>query len=246
MFPLLKAFIVENDLSQDNFSRILKKYFPEIDIMGCTDDLDKALGPIQAQCPDVVFLDIDLKDGQGFRIIERSCENCLFIITSTVETHALKALNSDVLAYLVKPLKLEEVLMAVNKAKVRTNRERDDRLRAMEENREGDIKILALPSMDKIELIEKKDIVYLKAEGRYTTFLLRCGTTKMASRNLGEFEKHLDSKFFFRPHHSFIVNLAHVQNINKAAGNYLELKTGESIPIAKRKLGSLHTFLKIK
>src|SRR5690606_4966590 len=247
MVPQLKAFIVENDVSYGGLAYVLKKYFPEIHLLGYTEDIEKSIGPIQTLRPDVVFLDIDLKDGHGFKIMEKAGENCHFIITASMEKHALKAISFDVLAYLLKPLKLEEILMAVNKAKIRVEQARELELRLqVAENKHGGVKILALPSMDKIELIEKKDIVYLKAEGRYTTFLLSCGTTKMASKNLGEFEKHLDSNIFFRTHHSFIVNLTQVQNINKAAGNYLELKTGESIPIAKRKLGSLHTFLTIK
>ncbi len=241
----LKAFIVENEVSYGGLAFVLKKYFPEINLLGFTEDIERAKSLIRSLKPDIVFLDIELNGGCGFQIIESLWENCIFVITSYVDKYALKAISFDVTAYILKPLKLEDVLMAVNKAKqkLETNYDKHTLEKGGDNN---DIKVLALPSMDKIELIEKKHIVYLKAEGRYTRFLLSSGLTKLASRNLGEFEKLLDPKVFFRIHHSYIVNLAHVQNINKAAGNYLELKTGESIPVAKRKFNSLNKFLRIK
>ena len=241
----LKAFIVENEVSYRELAFVLKKYFPEISLLGFTEDIDRAESMIRSLKPDIVFLDIALKGGSGFQIIESLREHCIFVITSYVDKYALKAISFDVTAYVLKPLKLEDVLMAVNKAKQKLELRQNKQL-LEKNNKNDDIKILALPSMDKIELVEKKRIVYLKAEGRYTRFLLSCGLTKLANRNLGEFEKLLDPKVFFRIHHSYIVNLAHVQNINKAAGNHLELKTGGSIPVAKRKLNSLNRFLRLR
>ncbi|UOY05323.1 LytTR family DNA-binding domain-containing protein [Muricauda sp. SCSIO 64092] len=247
MIQELKAFIVENEVSYGGLAFVLQKYFPEINILGFTEDIEKAMDSIHTLKPDIVFLEIELKDGCGFQIIENLWTKSNFVITSNVDKYALKAISYDVIAYLLKPLKLEDLLLAVNKAKQKMRlAENRQFLENSKEGEEEDINILALPSMDKIELIEKRHIVYLKAEGRYTRFLLSCGLTKLASRNLGEFEKLLCPKTFFRTHHSYIVNLTQVQNINKAGGNYLELKVGESIPVAKRKLNSLNRFLKIK
>ncbi|NAS12257.1 LytR/AlgR family response regulator transcription factor [Poritiphilus flavus] len=246
MVPKLKAFIVENEVSYRSLQFILKKYFPEIEVLGFTEDVDKAISLIGSMEPDIVFLDIELKGGCGFQIIENFWKKCHFVITSYVDKYALKAISYDVTAYLLKPLKLEDLLFAINKAKHKVELSHKYSKRTLPKKKGGGIKILAIPSMDKIELIEKKSIVYLKAEGRYTHIKLTSGETKLASRNLGEFERLLNPNIFFRIHHSFIVNITQVTNINKAAGNYLELKSGESIPVAKRKLNSLNKFLKIK
>ncbi|NAS11125.1 LytR/AlgR family response regulator transcription factor [Poritiphilus flavus] len=247
MEPQLKAFIVENEVSYGGLVFVLQKYFPEIDLLGYTEDVEKASDLIQALKPDIVFLEIELESGCGFQIIKSLWRQCNFVIISNVDKYALQAITYDVTAYLMKPLKLDDLLLAVNKAKHKVKLSQEKQL--LEEGKESyeeGANILALPSIDRIELIEKKHIVYLKAEGRYTRFLLSCGLSKLATRNLGEFEKLLDPKTFFRTHHSYIVNFTQVQNINKTGGNYLELKVGESIPVAKRKLKSLNRFLKIK
>ncbi|MEK6155313.1 LytTR family DNA-binding domain-containing protein [Flavobacteriaceae bacterium 3-367] len=247
MVPELKAFIVEKEgMAGDGLSLMLKKYFPEIDLLGLAKDAKKAMALISSLKPNIIFLDIELKNGSGFQLMEKLCNSsCYFIVMADVEKYALKAISYGVTDYLLKPFSLENMVLALNKVKALmlsdaegSNKDSDDK--------EGDSGILALPSADRVDLVKKEDIVYLKADGRYTRFYLVCGTTKIACRNLGEFEKHLDPKFFFRTHHSFIVNIAHVKNINKTAGNYLELKTGSPIPVAKRKLDSLNKFLGIK
>ncbi|NAS12891.1 LytR/AlgR family response regulator transcription factor [Poritiphilus flavus] len=247
MTPELKAFVVENEVSYGGLEFVLKKYFPEIKLLGFTEDIEKATDMIYTHEPDIVFLETELNNGCGFQIIENLWKKSNFVITSNVDNHALKAISFDVMAYLLKPLNLDDLILAVDKAKLKVRLAQEKQfLKNSKVREEGDINVLALPSMDKIELIEKSQIVYLKAEGRYTRFMLSTGKTKLASRNLGEFEKLLDSKTFFRTHHSFIVNLAQVQNINKADGIYLQLKMGESIPVAKRKLNALSRFLKLK
>ena len=242
----LKALIVENEDCFRRLQSILTKHFPEIELLGFTEDIEKAIGLIESRKPDIVILDVELKAGCGFQIIEKTWKKCQFVITSMVDKYALKAISFDVTAYLIKPLKLEDVLLAINKVKEKVELSHQNNRPKVDRNKSGLTKMLAIPSMDRIELIEKKSIVYLKAEGRYTRIRLNTWETKLVSRNLGEFEKLLNPSIFFRIHHSFIVNITQANNMNKAAGNYLELKTGESIPVAKRKLNSLYRFLKIK
>ncbi len=242
----LKALIVENEDCFRRLQSILTKHFPEIELLGFTEDIEKAISLIESRKPDIVILDVELKAGCGFQIIEKTWKKCLFVITSRVDKYALKAISFDVTAYLIKPLKLEDVLLAINKVKEKLELSHQNNRPKVDRNKSGLTKMLAIPSMDRIELIEKKSIVYLKAEGRYTRIRLNTWETKLVSRNLGEFEKLLNPSVFFRIHHSFIVNITQANNMNKAAGNYLELKTGESIPVAKRKLSSLYRFLKIK
>ncbi|MEK6152592.1 LytTR family DNA-binding domain-containing protein [Flavobacteriaceae bacterium 3-367] len=243
--PKLRAYIVEPDpRALQALLSMLKQYFPEIQVLGSAPDVARALSKINTLAPDIVFLEIALKNSCGFQLIERYGRPCSFIITSSVDTYALKAIALNVTAYLLKPLDLKEVLVAINKAK--------QQLLPSYEGYAKDIgtayaiDILALPSKDKVELVAKKDIVYLKAEGRYTQFLLRCGAAKLASRNLGSFARLLPPNRFIRVHHSYLVNMAYVTHLDKAGGYYLELMNGRYIPVSKRKLEVLNRFLGIK
>ncbi len=242
MVAQLKAFIVENGITGgEGLSVILKKYFPEIDVLGLADNVEAALGRIAKLKPDIIFLDIELKKGCGFQIIENlsAKSKYFFIITSHVEKYALKAISYGVTDYLLKPFQLEDIVLALNKVKKKTE---------ARSNKVDDIEIVALPSGNKVELIKKEDIIYLKAEGRYTRFFLKGDINLIACRNIGEYEKLLDPKMFFRIHNSFMVNITQAKNINKAAGNYLELKAANCalLPIAKRKYDLLKKFLNIK
>ena len=98
---------------------------------------------------------------------------------------------------------------------------------------------ISVNSTQKIELIKKEDIVYLEAEGRYTKIHLANGTQKMASRNIGEFQKVLDKEYFCRIHHKYIINLNNLKSISKSDGLYCEMINQKNVPISKRKLDDL-------
>lgn len=107
-------------------------------------------------------------------------------------------------------------------------------------------KIIAVPSMDSIDLIEIEQLLYLEADGHYTIFYLLDGTTLLSSRNIGDYETQFDPNVFFRIHYKYIVNIKMVKSINKASGNYCEIKNGKELPIAKRRQGDLYRFLNVK
>lgn len=101
-------------------------------------------------------------------------------------------------------------------------------------------------SADKIDLIKVKNIVFCKADGRYSTFFTSDGKKYVASKNLGEYEKELNSKNFFRIHKSYIVNINFVVKINKKDGISCELLNGMSLPVSSRKQTLLYEFLGLK
>ena len=105
---------------------------------------------------------------------------------------------------------------------------------------------MAIPTSTSIEFIETNDIMYLEADGKYTVFYLENNSSKMVSKNIGEYEKHLPKDLFFRIHHKYIVNLNKIKVINKSDGNYCQLKDGKSLSIAKRRQDELRKFLNLK
>lgn len=106
-------------------------------------------------------------------------------------------------------------------------------------------KFLLISSVKKVEIVKVKDISYLEAEGRYTIIYLQDGTSKIATKNLGEFNKILDPEFFRRIHHKYIINLNCVINIHKSDGVYCEMSNNKNLPVSKRKLDSLFTYLSV-
>lgn len=118
------------------------------------------------------------------------------------------------------------------------------------ESQENDLEkqkttIIAVSSSDHIALIVPDHILYLEADGNYTTFHLCNGTTIISSRNLGNYEKQLDSSVFFRIHSKYIVNIRRVKSICTSSGIYCEIENGKKLPVAKRRKVDLYRFLNL-
>ncbi len=95
---------------------MLGKYCPQIEIVGVADTLETAVTTISSLRPDVVFLDIELPDGSGFKVLDR-LPNLSFsvIFVTAYEHYALKALKRSALDYLLKPLDIDDLVTAVQK-----------------------------------------------------------------------------------------------------------------------------------
>jgi len=90
------------------------------------------------------------------------------------------------------------------------------------------------------------EIIFCKAEGKYTNFHLLDGKKIMSSRNLGEYSTILDANYFFRIHHSYIINLRQISKISKKDGYFCEFSNGIILPVAKRRQEDFNKFIKLK
>ncbi len=91
------------------------------------------------------------------------------------------------------------------------------------------------------------DIMYCKAEGKYTRFFLSNGETIVSSRNIGDYElRILDVNNFFRVHNSYVVNMRYLSRINKLDGTSCEMINGEQVPVSKRRQEDFIKYIKLK
>ncbi len=230
----------------------IQKYCPQINIVGTALTNEEAVEKIDALKPHLIFMDIVLDEGTAFDVLDKinHSQYKLIFITSYSE-YAVRAFKHNAIDYILKPVSIEDLILAVNKAyedierEWFTSKEQIFNLTGTIENR-APFRFIAVPSMDKIEFVKIEDILYLNSDGRYTIFYLSNGNKIMASKNLGEFENIIDKTQFFRIHNSYIVNLQHIKKINKTDGSYCEMSNNESLPIAKRRQESLNKFLRIK
>ena len=87
--------------------------------------------------------------------------------------------------------------------------------------------------------------MYCKAEGKYTEFVLSNKQKILSSKNLGEYNSLLLNNYFFRIHHSYVVNIKKIVKIVKKDGFYCEFEHGISLPVAKRRQEEFVKFIKI-
>ncbi|MFV8342635.1 LytR/AlgR family response regulator transcription factor [Flavobacterium sp. XS2P39] len=244
-------------ITEENSTLIILKKFEEengmiIKIIGDAFSIIDGINIIKLKKPELVFLDIAFTNDTFFEMLEQlefSIPKLVFI--SAHENYAVKAFKYNAIDFILKPIDFNAIILAIYKVIKRTEMERSYQNQNIEK-----IKFLnathqsngyvAISSLDKIEIIPMSEIIYCQADGKYTNFFLLNGKKIMSSRNLGEYSAILDNNYFFRIHHSYIVNLRHIAKISKKDGYFCEFTNGILLPVAKRRQENFNKFIKLK
>ncbi|MFT7591240.1 MAG: two-component system LytT family response regulator [bacterium] len=237
----LKAIIIEDEeASRVTLANYLKKYCSNVEVVAQAENINQGKEAIAKFNPDIVFLDVEMPFGNGFDLLEQleSIEFELIFVTA-FSNYALKALNMSASYYLLKPIDIEELIVAVQK--VTSNIEHKVQLRSaqilktnlqVEEHR---LKRIVLPEMEGFEVAQLKDIVYCKANDNLTDFVFSDGRKKTICKTLKHFDEVLSDSGFFRIHKSYLLNMEHVKGYKRGKGGYAELSNGDELEIAVRR-----------
>lgn len=249
----INAIIVEDE--QDNIdilNHFINSYCPSVKIIDIAMSVTSAKELISTSDIQLIFLDIMLEDGTGFELLDLiKKKNTQVIFITAFNKFAVKAFKYSAIDYLLKPLQIEELVTAVNKVEKRlTDHSMKDQLDILMNNlipKKKEDDFIAIPMVSKIEFIKTKNITYIEADGKYSTFKMENNDKIVSSKNIGEYEKTLnDNPHFFRVHNTFVVNLNFVSSIGKVDGLYCIMENGENIPISRRKKEDLFARLSVK
>jgi two-component system LytT family response regulator len=105
---------------------------------------------------------------------------------------------------------------------------------------------IIVSSLREVLFIQKSEIMFMSANGRYTMFHLQNTKKHIASKSIGEYEKLLIEDNFFRIHHSHIININFLSKIIRRDGYIVELSDGTQLNISRRKQEDLMVFLNSK
>lgn len=245
------ALIIDDEISSLNIIKhFVSKYCLNINIVGEATTVESGIYSIKKHQPQILFLDIQLNDKNAFDILDAIDFSEMEIIFITAyDSYALKAFKYNAVDYVLKPISIEDLVLATNKTINRI-----EERKVFEKSILKEIKVkstisshsITISSIDKVTIINKKDIIFCKSDGRYTTIYLQNKHEIVACKNIGEYEQMLSGSSFFRVHHSYLINTDYLIEINKKAGFYCELINHIKIPIAKRRQEGLNLFLKIK
>ena len=210
---------------------------PEIEIIGEADGVMAGVKLLAKRTPDILFLDIEMPDGDGFDLLEMiSTKPFKTIFTTASDEHALKAFKFSAVDYLLKPINQEELTKAVAKAK--DTRDSPQSLALLQENigkRIGKMERLILNTQEKIHVVRVTDIIRLESDVNYTRFFLTNGNKVLVTRTLKEFDEMLSDNGFIRVHQSHLVNIEHVVEFVKADGGHINLQDGSYVPVSSRR-----------
>lgn len=231
----IKSVIVEDEsAAREVLRNYLQKYCPQVDIVGEAQNIKEAVPLLHEAKPQLVFLDVEMPFGNAFDVLE-ACKDLRFetIFVTAFSEYSLKALNQSAAYYLLKPISIEELIIAVNKVQQQiATQELFNRNQIIVENfREPkpEKQQVILPTMEGFEVVKMEDIVRLRGNGNFTDLHLSNGQKKMACRFLKHFDEILPLPFL-RVHKSHIVNLNFVKKYNK--GGYLTLEDDSEIEVS--------------
>ncbi len=173
------------------------------------------------------------------------------IFTTAYDEYAIRAFKYNTVDYILKPIIIEELVAAVEKVSLKINENSNsvdiDRIKNISSSYHGKhpSNFIMISGMDRVDFIHPEEVIYLKSAGRYTEFHLKDKKRKViSSKPIGVYEHVLDLTVFHRIHNSYIINLEHLININKRAGNYCEMSNGDSLPLSRRRYEGLLGYMR--
>jgi two-component system LytT family response regulator len=234
------TLIVDDEpLARSNISTLLR-HDPEIEIVGECGSGAEALEKIRSARPDLVFLDVQMPECDGFDVLELLGSDLApaIVFVTAYDQYALRAFEAGALDYLLKPFDNARFERALDRAKQRLRHARDlprkpDRL--------------AIKSVGQVEFVKISDIDWIEAADYYAC--LHVGArTHLLRRSMSELEQELDPVVFSRIHRSTIVNLDRVRGLKLGEDGEYEvlLENGARLRLSQRYRKQLQSRLGIR
>ena len=237
---MIRCVIVEDEeMARKVLKSLLAQYCPDVMVCAEADDITSGQEMIEAFRPDLVFLDIEMPGGSGFKLLSNIKDIDFEVVFITAyEQFAIKAIRHDALDYLLKPVDPKELVAAVEKVKdakyKKTIKKQYDSLLKNIDPDQLVVKKISISTSDKIHLIEVDNIIRCESDNYYTNIYFKDGTNLLVSKTLKEMEQKLEEYDFVRTHKSHLVNMRCIMNFIKDEMMVL-LTDGTKVTVSKRK-----------
>jgi two-component system, LytTR family, response regulator len=248
MTPMRTVIIDDEPTSRKVLSSVLTMYCPEVITMGEADSVSGGCELISATKPELIFLDVEIKDGTGFDILQQF-PNRTFdtVFVSAYSHYSLKAIKHSAFDFLVKPVDaadLTNTVKRVNQARLVQSGTISGSVDLSENCEALRLRKIALPDSDGLEYVALDDILFIKADGSYTEVHLLGGEKRILSKNLREFNDKLGREGFYRVHNSYLINTAHIKKYLRCDGGVVVMSNQERVPVSRSNYDGFKEFLK--
>lgn len=239
----MRAVIIDDEPKvRTHLRNLLAKYCRQVELIGEAGNVYTGGDLILETKPDLVFLDIQMPKGSGFDMLASlgSYEFDVIFVTG-YDKYAIQAVRCSALDYLLKPIKVAELVEAVGRSERKQNKKHASiqiayLIELVQFPHKTDHRII-LHSTKGMQFVNPYEIIRCEADDNYTNVFLRDGR-KIISTQVLRFHEELLSEFgFIRPHHSFIVNRKQIKSFTKGKVVF-ELKMSDdfNVPVSKRKV----------
>jgi two-component system LytT family response regulator len=239
MEDAIRTVIIDDDkTSLLTLQSLLVKHFPEVSIIGTAMTVKDAIALIDEVKPKMVFLDVNLPDGEGFDVIEGvSFRHFQVIFVTAYDKYAVRAFEFSALHYIVKPATFDGLKTALDRYRESLEKDEDidDRLTVLKESLKGGQEKIIIPSSDGLNIVKLGDVIRLEADDVYTTFYLANGQKFVASKSMNNYEKILEDLPFSRIHSKHLINLVYVKRYMKGKGGSVIMEDNSEVEVSVRK-----------
>jgi len=243
--PLNVLIVDDEEYSRKSLYFLLQENCPEVIIEGIAGSVEEARKIIEQKSFDLVFLDIAMPKENGFELLPTLQNNNILVVFITAfDQYALKALKASAVDYLLKPIDISELKIAVQKSierkeiikPVQTSSDNLP-LNALTQNLNNQNRIdkITLPHTHGFHIVDTASIIYIEADSNYSIFHLKDGGKLVISKPLKEFEDILDASDFVRIHKSVLINLQYVNSYSNKHGFEVILKNKVALPVSRRR-----------
>ena len=239
---MIKTIIVDDEYNAREFlEQLLIRYFPDkFLVLAKCESADEAESAILNFNPELVFLDIQMPNKNGFELIKSlKTINFEVIFTTAFSEFGIDAVKASALDYILKPIGYIDLLEAIKKYESKQYRaSQQDRLMLLVENIDfgsSEYHKIAFQTETGFEFVKVNSILYCEADSNYTKVVFLDGRKIILTKTLKLVEELLPAAIFKRIHRSYLVNINYVNRFNKTNEYFIELTNGESLPVSVRK-----------
>lgn len=247
----MKALLIDDEQSNlDNLRILIETYCPQVNICGAAADIRSASNLLYNQKPDLVFLDIQMPIQSGFDWL-RSLSHIDFevIFVTAYDQYAVQAMRLSAIDYLLKPVSIEELQAAVQRAYQQHFLKKENQLLSnlihfLQDNDKPAEQRIALATTKETRFVKTSEIIRCESANNYTTFHLVGGENILICKPMFFYDDLLRHYGFVRCHQSHLVNKESIKSWKREFGDFLLLMDGSEIPISRSKKEDIKHLLK--
>ena len=238
---MLKTIIIDDEQHCiDRIQKLLSKHSVTINIVNVCSNVDDAKEKIERLNPDVIFLDVHLREETGFDLLKQlSNIDFEIIFTTAYDSYAVEAFKFSALDYLLKPIDEDELQLTIEKLKKKTSlKDVSKKVEVLFHNLEdktAQVKKIAVPTIEGLTFIKIIDIIRCQSDINYTHIFLEGNKKITVAKTLKHFETLLEPYHFFRTHQSHLINLSCIDKYVKGKGGYVLMSDGIHVEVAVRR-----------
>jgi two-component system, LytTR family, response regulator len=223
------CIIIEDNLIERDALALKLKKIEGLDLKASFADGLEALSYLKNNKVELIFSDIDMPDLSGIELLKSLQHPPVFIFISSHSEHAAESFNLDVIDFIVKPVKIERLIKAVDKAFAFIKQNQISTTEIEIASKEGENDFFFIKENNIHIKVNVDDVLYIESMGDFSKIIVKDNKSHMVLISLKNLEKQLSPHKFMRVHKQFMVNLAHIVSI---ANSDLKLSNQQLIPVS--------------